>query len=159
MSRNYGIGHRDMSVAGKIFLERSYHQKGISGDSLGTIAERWSQFVRYIKYNKENGIGRMEKITRDSVLEYARHLADKVDAEEMKASYAQNLVSAINSVLKNTPKDRPMKRPGQLCGNPAIKPAKRLPDSPAKSGCARKRPLCSMPETPWQKPSAAGKLR
>jgi len=104
MSRNYGIGHRDMSVAGKIFLEKSYHQKGISGDSLGTIAERWSQFVRYIKYNKENGIGRMEKITRESVLEYAKHLADKVDAEEMKASYAQNLVSAINSVLKNTPK-------------------------------------------------------
>ena len=105
MSRNYGIGHRDIYVAGKAFLKQSLHRKEISGASFGTLAQRWSKFARYIKYNTANGVGRLERITRESVIEYGKHLADKVDAEEITAGYAQNLVSAINSVMKNTPTD------------------------------------------------------
>ena len=105
MSRNYGIGHRDIYIAGKAFLKQSFKNKDIGATSFGDLAQRWSRFSRYIKYHTENGIGRLERITRESVIEYGKYLADKVDAEEISAGYAQNLVSAINSVMKTMPTD------------------------------------------------------
>ena len=88
MSRNYGIGHRDIYIAGKAFLKQSFKNKDIGATSFGDLAQRWSRFSRYIKYHTENGIGRLERITRESVIEYGKYLADKVDAEEISAGYS-----------------------------------------------------------------------
>ncbi len=54
MSRNYGIGHRDIYIAGKAFLKQSFKNKDIGGTSFGDLAQRWSKFARYIKGSPQN---------------------------------------------------------------------------------------------------------
>jgi len=92
MSRNYGWGSRDMADAGRIALQSTSASFG----SVGTHIERFEQFKDFCK---EQGIGRMERITPELVKEYGHQLADKVDAGQLEPSYAQNLVSSVNSVM------------------------------------------------------------
>ena len=61
-----------------------------------TVTERFRLFVAYVR---RDGIGRMEQITPEVVTRYGQHLAEQVVAEELSAAYAQNLVSAINTVM------------------------------------------------------------
>lgn len=96
MSRNYGLGTRDMASAGRIALSRAAGQKSASFSTAATVAARWKQFVAYAK---EQGVGRMERITPGLVISYGRTLAADVIDEEKKESYAQNLVSAVNTVM------------------------------------------------------------
>ena len=96
MSRNYGLGSRDMASAGRIALDRASGRGELSFSSADTIADRWAQFSSYAK---SEGIGRMERISVELVQQYGRSLADQVKAGQMTPDYAQNLVSAVNSVL------------------------------------------------------------
>lgn len=98
MSRNYGVGYRDLHKAGKAFLKQAFDRKDISGASYGTLSERWRHFSTYAK---EHGIHRLEQIDRESVVAYGQHLAAEVDDGELSVSYAQNLVSAVNSVMRS----------------------------------------------------------
>ena len=93
MSRNFGWGSRDMADAGRIALQST----SASFSTIGTHIERFQQFKNFAK---ENGIGRMERITPELVKEFGQIQADKVDAGQLEPSYAQNLVSSINSVMK-----------------------------------------------------------
>ena len=61
-----------------------------------TVTERFRLFVAYVR---RDGIGRMEQITPEVVTRYGQHLAEQVQAQELSAAYAQNLVSAINTVM------------------------------------------------------------
>lgn len=104
MSRNYGLGSRDMKSAGRIALDKAADKKEMSFSTADTVADRWSQFVVYAK---ENGVGRMERITPELVTEYGKLLAGKVtnreqnikEREQLAASTAQNLLSAVNTVM------------------------------------------------------------
>lgn len=96
MSRNYGLGHRDMNKAGALALERARVGKTISFETEKKYAQSWSQFVRWAK---EQGINRMEHITAAHVTQYGRGLADRVAADITAASTAQNLVLAVNRVM------------------------------------------------------------
>lgn len=96
MSRNYGLGSRDMSSAGRIALDQATGRGELSFASVDAIADRFSKFASYAK---AEGIGRMERIDADQVREYGRKLADLVQRGDMAASYAQNLVSAVNTVM------------------------------------------------------------
>lgn len=96
MTRNFGIGSRNMIDAARMFLRRERSAGGVSFESVAALSDRFSLFASFAK---SKGIGRMERITRDLVIEYGLGLAAQVRAQEMKASYAQNLVSAINTVL------------------------------------------------------------
>lgn len=96
MSRNYGLGTRDMSQAGRIALNRSCQRGELSFLSVDTIADRWAQFAAFAK---GEGVGRMERITPELVQQYGRGLAEQVTAGKISAAYAQNMVSAINSVM------------------------------------------------------------
>jgi len=93
MSRNFGWGSRDMADAGRMALEAS--NAGFS--TIGTHIERFQQFKDFAK---ENGVGRMERITPELVRDFGQIQADKVDAGQLEPSYAQNLISSINSVMK-----------------------------------------------------------
>jgi len=93
MSRNYGWGSRDMADAGRIALQST-------SASFGTVGAHIERFEQFKNFAKENGIGRMERITPELVKEYGLIQADKVDAGQMEPSYAQNLVSSVNSVMK-----------------------------------------------------------
>lgn len=96
MSRNYGLGSRDMASAGRIALAQASSKGELSFSSVDTIADRWSQFAAFAK---AEGIGRMERITPELVQEFGRGLANQVAAGKMTAAYAQNLVSSVNTVL------------------------------------------------------------
>lgn len=113
MSRNYGVGTRDLASAGRIFLQTAAQQKSVSFSSVDTLADRWAQFAAF---SKENGVGRMERITPELVQSYGRELAEKVHSKQISASYAQNLVSSVNTVMHLTPKSWESVSPTRECG-------------------------------------------
>lgn len=96
MSRNYGLGTRDMASAARIATDRAVENKELSFASSDAIADRFAQFAAYAK---ESGVGRMERIDVDLVSRYGQELAERVTAGELSAAYAQNLVSAVNTVM------------------------------------------------------------
>lgn len=96
MSRNYGLGSRDMASAARIALDRAADRGELSFSSSNTIADRFSHFASFAK---SEGVGRMERITPQLVQEYGRGLADQVTAGKMSPAYAQNMVSAVNTVM------------------------------------------------------------
>lgn len=96
MSRNYGLGTRDMAQAGRLALSKACKQGELSFSSVDTISDRWSHFAAFAK---SEGVGRMERITPELVTEYGRGLSGLVESGKMTPSYAQNMVSAVNTVL------------------------------------------------------------
>lgn len=113
MSRNFGIGTRDLAGAGHRFLQQSVQHKALSFSSVDALSDRWAQFAAYAK---EQGIGRMERITPELVQSYGRELAEKVESKQISASYAQNLVSSVNTVMHLTPKEWESVSPTRECG-------------------------------------------
>jgi len=82
-----------MQDAGRIALQAS----GASFESVATHTQRFGEFKSFCK---EQGIGRMERVTTELVKEYGQIQANRVDAGEISPAYAQNLVSSVNSVMK-----------------------------------------------------------
>ena len=98
MSRNFGLGSRNMADAGRMACDQAVRRGLMSFSSAASVRQRWSKFVVWLKENTD--IGRMERIETSMVVEFGRELAEEVVTCELSASYAQNLVSAINSVMK-----------------------------------------------------------
>lgn len=96
MSRNYGLGTRDMAQAGRMALAQACKRSELSFASVDAISDRWGHFAAYAK---SEGVGRMERITQELVQQYGRGLASQVREGQMTPSYAQNMVSAINTVM------------------------------------------------------------
>lgn len=96
MSRNFGIGQRDMGKAGQVALQSSAKAGAVSFSTAATNGDRWQSFAEWAK---ENDVKKMENVTPDLVREYGRELADQVKAGELAAATAQNYVSAVNSVM------------------------------------------------------------
>lgn len=92
-SRNFGLGSRNMDVAGQFALQREME----SFKSVDTMAERWGQFCTWAK---DEGIKKMEQIEQADLIRYGNELAGRVERGEMAASTAQNYVSACNRVLE-----------------------------------------------------------
>lgn len=113
MSRNYGLGTRQMASAGRIALARSAAQKAMSFSTVDTVADRWRQFASYAK---DHGIGRMERVTEGFVIAYGKALAAKVDNGKFSPAYAQNLVSAVNTVMRLVRPDWKTVSPTGKCG-------------------------------------------
>lgn len=100
---NFGLRSRDMGKAGEFALNQAARSGAISYSTAGTLAERWSQFVEHAK---SEGTRWMEDIRADQVRDWGRDLANRVRNGEMSPSYAQNLVSAVNTVMKLATKGR-----------------------------------------------------
>ena len=112
MSRNYGLGSRDMASAARIALDRAAQRGELSFSSVATLSERFSQFVDAAR---AQGIGRLERISPDLVQNYGQQLAQQVDRGELSPAYAQNLVSAINTVM-HLVRDWSSVSPTKTCG-------------------------------------------
>lgn len=112
MSRNYGLGSRDMASAARIALDRAAQRGELSFSSVATLSERFSQFVDAIR---AQGIGRLERISPELVQVYGQHLAQQVDRGELSPAYAQNLVSAINTIM-HLLRDWTSVSPTKTCG-------------------------------------------
>jgi integrase len=95
VSRNYGLS-RDMKVAGHKALSQAASRGEVSYSSAATLSDRWDTFVDWAK---SEGLTKMEMVDREDVQRYGEELAERVAEGEMSAAYAQNLVSAINTVM------------------------------------------------------------
>lgn len=96
MSRNYGIGSRDMSRAGCMLLDRMSHEGKCSFATAPAYKSGWRSFSEEAK---DFGIKRMEHITRAFVVSYGKSLADDVRNGVLKASTAQGYLTAVNRVM------------------------------------------------------------
>jgi hypothetical protein len=116
MSRNYGAGQRDMGKAAGVFLRQASQHGEVSFSSASTLNDRFSQFAQFAK---NAGIGRMERIDGNLVVKFGKELAEKVENGEISESYAQNLVSSVNSVMTLATKgDWQSVSPTKDCGIP-----------------------------------------
>ncbi len=96
MTRNFGLGSRDMKSAARIALGQAVQRGEASFSKAATLVSR---FNRFIEYAKHSGIGRLERISPEIVIRYGLQLADQVDDGDLSPAYAQNLVSSINTVM------------------------------------------------------------
>lgn len=95
-NNNYGLRTRDMAKAGRFVLQQTARDGNTSYLTAQTLGDRWNQFAEWAK---EQGTRWMEDVTHDQVVEYGRELAEQVREGDISAAYAQNLVSAVNSVM------------------------------------------------------------
>lgn len=95
MSRNFGLGHRDMKIAGQRAIEQAYN----SFQSRATVQQRWGQFVEFVR---AQGVRRMEHINNDHLRAYALELKNR----GLSPSSQQNYVSAVNRVIETARQDR-----------------------------------------------------
>lgn len=93
---NYGLQTRDMSKAGRFAANAAAREGSLSYSSAATIGERWESFAEWAK---EEGVKWMEDVDRELVVEYGQELAERVEAGDMSPAYAQNVVSAVNTVM------------------------------------------------------------
>lgn len=96
MSRNYGLGTRDMAQAGDRALRPACARGEMAYATVATLGERWRSFTSFAK---GHGVGRMERVTPELVQQYGQDLAQRVRDKALSPAYAQNLVSAVNSVM------------------------------------------------------------
>lgn len=92
--RNFGYG-KQMAWAGKQALRAQFGDGRYN--TVGSHAERFRHFANWCK--EQNQIRDAAEITREDVEAYCRSLADQVDAEDIKVSYAINLISSVNVTL------------------------------------------------------------
>lgn len=85
-----------MTKAGQFAVNNAARDGHLSYSSAGTLGERWTHFAQYAK---EQGVKWLEDVNRTLVIQYAHSLASRVSAHDMSAAYAQNRVSAVNSVM------------------------------------------------------------
>ena len=96
MTRNFGLGSRDMGIAGNFALNDAVKNRSISFSTAGTNRHRWHSFTIWAK---DNGVKKTEYVTRELVKKYGRELAQKVNTRDLSAATAQVYVSAVNSVM------------------------------------------------------------
>lgn len=101
--RNFGWG-KQMDYAGKNAL-RSAHGGGHHG-TVAAHSQRWGQFASWCK---DQGIRDVRQIDQPLVDRYANELSSKVVGNEMKAAYAQNLLSSVNVTLSAMREDSAIK--------------------------------------------------
>ena len=127
-TRNFGIGSRDLTRAGKLFVHGSLR----SFSTKGTVSDRWKVFSDWAK--DELGITKMESITQEVLIKYGGHLKNRIDRGELQASTAQFYVSAVNSIMQTATKGHwESVSPTKDCGIPKRnhlpKMSKAMPES------------------------------
>jgi site-specific recombinase XerD len=112
MSRNFGIGSRDLFSAGKMILKRR-SPNGFKTQS--DYGDRWRLFCAYAE---EHGVNKMEKVSREFVIGYGQHLQRQLEAGVYRsASAPKNYLSAVNCVMRlATGGQWQTVKPGADCG-------------------------------------------
>lgn len=94
--RNFGYG-KQMEWAGKQALRANFGDRRYN--TVGSHAERFRHFATWCREQKQ--IRDAKEITREDVEAYCQSLAEQVDAEDIKVSYAINLISSVNVTLSS----------------------------------------------------------
>jgi hypothetical protein len=100
--RNYGYG-KQLKWAGKQAIKEYF-----VGDRFSSTAShlfRWEWFCDWLE---TIGIKDARDITKNTILDFGDELAELVRDQEMKVSYAQNLISSVNVILRSMRQDDKM---------------------------------------------------
>lgn len=98
-SRNFGYG-KSMAWAGKQALMSAYQGR------FGTVAANANRWGTFSRFSVEQGVRDARLVTAELVAAFGHRLAEAVDRGEMKVSYAQNLLSSVNTTLSALRGDR-----------------------------------------------------
>jgi hypothetical protein len=93
--RNFGYGRRmDYAVKMALLLFYGYDQQ------YGTVRAHYTRFVRFMKWLQQfDGTRDARHLTVDHINTYADYLSGQVSEGMFKVSYAQNLLSSLNTCL------------------------------------------------------------
>jgi hypothetical protein len=117
MSRNYGLGSRDMKKAARFALNHQVQAGTLSYASTVAISDRFNRFTTWAR---EHNARYLEYITPELVKEYGQSLAQQVKAETLSPAYAQNCISAINKIMQLATQGQwKSVKPMRDCGIPA----------------------------------------
>ena len=94
--RNFGTGTRNVNSAVRLLLSKAVKNKELSFSTSATLQERWNPFFIFLK---SKGIGRLERISRELLIEYGQNLTKLIGQNHLSVSTAQNRVSAINTIM------------------------------------------------------------
>lgn len=97
MSRNYGWGSRNAQDAVRMELHRQALRKNMSFLTAKTLSDRFAKFHVFMR---SNGVGKLELVTSELVIEFGIGLGERIRTGKPCAAYAQNLVSAVNTVME-----------------------------------------------------------
>ncbi|WP_051299700.1 integrase domain-containing protein [Methylobacter luteus] len=109
---NFGIGSRNMFDAGRMVLRKRSRNGFKTQDD---YIDRWRLFCEYAK---DNGVTKMEKVSREFVIGYGQHLQRQLEAGVYRsASAPKNYLSAVNCVMRlATGGQWQTVKPGADCG-------------------------------------------
>jgi hypothetical protein len=94
--RNFGYG-RQLSYAGPQALRDLF-----GGGHYGTVkahSDRWQAFVRWCRSEEGPGFNDARQINRQTLLDYAVHLRQQIDQNELAIATALNRLSSVNRTL------------------------------------------------------------
>ncbi|WP_163650721.1 integrase domain-containing protein [Modicisalibacter sp. 'Wilcox'] len=97
MANNFGLQTRDLAKAGGFAANRAAREGDASYETAAALGNRWQPFAAYAK---SEGVRRMEHVTALLLAAYGQDIAARVAAGELSASYGQNLVSAVNTIMR-----------------------------------------------------------
>lgn len=106
--RNFGYG-RQLSYAGPQALRDLF-----GGGHYGTVkahSDRWQSFVRWCRSEDGPGFNDARRIARQTLLDYAGHLRQKVELGELSIATAQNRLSSVNRTMAALRGDQYVKVP------------------------------------------------
>lgn len=92
MSRNFGLGSRNMSFAVKMILNIERVKGRFSYATVDSVAKRFKHFQNFAK---KQGVSRLEQVDENLVKAYSQHLKNSTYSNQ----YKHALLSAVNTAM------------------------------------------------------------
>ncbi|MEZ8826859.1 integrase domain-containing protein [Vibrio amylolyticus] len=116
-SRNFGLRSKDINSAAKNALYEKLHA---AQNGFGTVDKQHESFRKFSQYLKEDhNIRDMRNIQKVHVQMFAEKLNERIEKGEIGASRAQNVLSAVNSVLSQAIGDNSLRVTPKEAGLPS----------------------------------------
>lgn len=103
MSRNYGLGSRNMGRAVSMLLASRANRQEMAFGTARDLQERWQLFCDWCW---PLGVKKLESLSRAVVITYGLDLAARVENEELSVASAHNYLSAVNRIMALVHQDR-----------------------------------------------------
>ncbi|CAK1869339.1 integrase domain-containing protein [Vibrio sp. 1CM24A] len=121
-SKNCGLRSKDINSAAKNALKEKFYAGQIGYATMTDQHNRFKQFSEFI--NEKFSVTDLRGVTREHIERFAESLNEKIDKDGKSASSAQNILSAVNTVMS------------QAIGSNALQVSARDCCLPSRSGIA-----------------------
>lgn len=128
-SKNYGLRSRNMNTAAKNALNEKFQAGQIGYGSIQSQHQRFQSFSQFVK--TEHNINDMRAIDKQHIEKFADRLNERIERGEISPATAQNVLSAVNTVMS------------QAIGNNSLKVSAKECGLPSRSGVATENRACA----------------